>query len=331
MSLPTQGDVHVNAPLTDLSVQYAQSLDKFGADKLAPIHPSDKQSNVLFKFTKDYWGRDSMKERGPGTAAAEAGYGVDSSTSFTCIPYALKKPIADQVRANEDAPLNSDRNAMQFLVLMERIKREKAFVTAAMSSGTWTTTKTGVASGVSTNQFLQWNDAASTPIEDIRGWCTEIELLTMGAARPNVLGLGQQVWDKLADHPDLIDRLKYGGQLQGSMAKVTPQMVAALLGLEEIVVMGAVENTATEGATASAAYIAGKKAVLLYRNNAPGIESVTGVKTFTWSRYIGNPMGWRIKTYRDESRESDMVEIQSAFTHKLIAADAGVYIPSAVA
>lgn len=331
MTLPTPGDSHVNAPLTDLSVQYAQSLDKFGADKLAPIHPSDKQSNVYWKFTKDYWGRDAMRERGPSAQAAEAGYGIDSSNSYACIPYAVKKLIPDQVRANEDGPLNSDRNAMQFVTILERIRREKAFVTAAMSSNTWTTTKTGVASGVTTNQFLQWNDGASTPIEDIRGWCTEIELLTMGAARPNVLGLGQQVWDKLADHPDIVDRLKYGGQLAGQLAKVTPDMVAALLGLEEVVIMGAVENTATEGATASASYIAGKKAVLLYRNTATGIESLTGVKTFTWSRYIGNPMGWRIKTYRDESRESDVVEMQSAFTHKLIAADAGVYIPTAVA
>lgn len=330
MSLPTQGDVHVNAPLTDLSVQYAQSLDKFGADRLAPIHASDKQTNLFFKFTKDYWGRDAMRLRAPGTQAADAGYGV-TTDSFACIPYAVRKPIADLVKSNEDAPLNSERNAMQFVMLLERIRREKAFVTAAMSASTWTTTETGVAGAPGANQFKQWNDAASTPIEDIRSWCTEVELLTMGAARPNVLGLGQQVWDALVDHPDLIDRLKYGGQLQGNLAKVTPQMVAALLGLEEIVVMGAVENTAAEGATASAAYIAGKKACLVYRNTAPGVESVTGVKTFTWSRYIGNPNGWRIKTYRDENIESDIVECQSAFTHKLIAADAGVYVASAVA
>ena len=330
MSLPTQGDVHVNAPLTDLSVQYAQSLDKFGADKLAPIHPSDKQTNLFFKFTKDYWGRDAMRLRAPGTQAADAGYGV-TTDSFACIPYAVRKPISDLVKSNEDAPLNSERNAMQFVMLLERIRREKAFVTAAMSATTWTTTETGVAGVPAANQFKQWNDAASTPIEDIRSWCTEVELLTMGAARPNVLGLGQQVWDALVDHPDLIDRLKYGGQLQGNMAKVTPQMVAALLGLEEIVVMGAVENTAADAAAPSAAYIAGKKACLVYRNTAPGVESVTGVKTFTWSRYIGNPNGWRIKTYRDENIESDIVECQSAFTHKLIAADAGIYVASAVA
>lgn len=330
MSLPTQSDVHINGPLTDLSVLYAQSLDKFGADKLAPVHASDKQSNSYFTFDAGDWGRDTMKVRGAGAPAAEAGYRL-STGSFTCVPYALRKPIPDQVRSNEDSPLNSDRNAMQFLVLMERIRREKAFVDAAMSSGKWTTTKTGVSSAPSANQFLQWNDAASTPIENIRAYLTEIELLTMGAARPNVLAMGQQVWDALADHPDIIDRLKYGGQLQGSLAKVSPQMVAALLGLEEIVVMGAVENTAVEGAAASASFIAGKKAILIYRNPAPGIESLTGVKTFTWSRYIGNPMGWRMKSYRDEERESDIVEIQSAFVHKLIAADTGVYMPSVVA
>jgi hypothetical protein len=330
MSLPTAGDVHVNAPLTDMSVQYAQSLDKFGADKLAPIMPSDKQTNLFFKFTKSYWGRDEMKVRGPGSEAVEAGYGVETD-SFACIGYAVKKMIADQVRSNEDNPLNSDRNAMQFVTQLERIRREKAFAAACLATSKWSTDKAGVAGTPTTNQFKQWNDSASTPIENIRAYCTEIELLTLGAARPNVLGISQPVWDALADHPDIVDRLKYGGQLAGALAKVSPDMVAALLGLDEIVILSAVENTALEGATAAASYIAGKGAVLLYRNTTPSIESVTAVRTFTWKNYLATDAGFRIKKYRDEGRASDVVEMESAFVHKIAAQDAGAYLATVVA
>lgn len=330
MTLPTAGDVHVNAPLTDLSVQYAQSLEKFAADRLAPVHPSDKQSDLFYRFQKDYWGRDEMKARAPGSEAAEAGYGI-TTDSFACLPYAAKKMIPDQIRSNTDDVLDQDRNAMQFLTRLERIRREKSFVSAAMTAGKWSTDKTGVAAAPAANQFLQWNDAASTPIENIRAYCTEIEKLTLGAARPNVLGISQPVWDALADHPDIVDRLKYGGQLSGSLARVTPDMVAALLELEEVVIMGAVENTAAEGAAFSANYIAGKGAVLLHRNPAKGIEVITAAKTFTWKRYLGSDAGWRIKTYRDEARESDVVEMQAAFVHKLVAVDAGAYLASVVA
>lgn len=326
-SLPTAGDVHVNRPLTNMSIQYAQALDKFKADQLAPIISGENRSDIFYKFTKDYWFRDEMKERGPGTEAVEAGYGVEQD-SYRVIPYAVRKPISDQVRSNEDSPLNSDRNAMQFVTRLERIRREKAFAAVALAAN-WTTTRTGVAAAPTGVQFLQWNDAASTPIEDVQAWCTLVELLT--GFRPNVLAIGQQVWDALKNHPDLIDRLKYGGQLQGNLAKVTPAMVAALFELEELVVMSAIENTAKEGQAFAGSYIAGKKGVLMYRDTSAGIEGVTAIRTFTWKRYLAGEAGFRIKKYRLEQFESDYVEMQSAFVHKIVAADCGIYLPSMVA
>jgi hypothetical protein len=325
---PTPGDVHVNRPLTNLSVQYAQALDKFKADDLAPIHAGDNKTDSFFVFTKDAWFRDEMKVRGPGAEAVEAGYGISTDT-YGCIPYAVRKAISDQTRANEDSPLNSDRNAMQFVTRLERIRREKAFVSTCFVSTAWTTTRTGVAGAPSGVQFKQWSDAASTPIEDVQGWCTLVELLT--GFRPNVLCIGQQVWDALKNHPDLIDRLKYGGQLQGNLAKVTPDMVAALFELEEICVMSAVENTAAEGATWSGSYIAGKKGLLQYRDKTAAVEAVTAVKTFTWRRYLSADVGFRIKKYRLEQFEADYVEIQSAFVHKVIAADLGIFLDTMVA
>lgn len=331
-NLPTPGDVHVNRPLTNMSVQYAQALDKFKADDLAPIIAADNRTDLFYKFTKDYWFRDAMKERGPGTEAAEAGYGIETD-SYACVPYAVRKAISDQTRANEDSPLNSDRNAMQFVTRLERLKREKKFCDVALVSASWDTTRTGVAGAPSGVQFKQWNDSASTPIEDVQAWCTLIELAT--GFRPNVLSIGQQVWDKLKDHPDLIDRLKYGGQLTGNLAKVTPAMVAALFELEELCVMNAVENTAVEKAPGTAsftgAYIAGKKGLLQYRDKSAAIEGVTAIRTFTWRRYLSADVGWRIKKYRLEQYESDYVEIQSAFVHKVIAKDLGIFLDTMVA
>ena len=331
MSLPTPGDVHVNAPLTSLSVLYAQSLTRFGADRLFPVVSSDKESNVYFTFDKKYWARDTMKARAIGAMAAEGGFGV-STASYFCNTYAIRKPIADRLRRNSDNPLNQDRSAMRYVTLMERIRREKQFATDCLTTSVWSSDKTGVAGAPGANQFKQWNDAASTPIEDVHGWITEVDLLTLGAARPQALGLGQQVWDKLIDHPDIIDRLKYGGQLQGQLATVTTQMVAALFGLEEIVILSAIEETATEGqATSVPAYIAGKKALLLYRQPSPMIEEVSAGYTMCWQDVGAAPEGWRIKKYRDEPIESDIVENQSSFVQKIVAPDAGLYAASVVA
>lgn len=331
MTLPTPGDVHVNAPMTNFSLLYAQGLDRFAADKMFPIVTSDKESNLFYKFDKKYWARDTMKVRAIGAEAAEGGFGV-TTDSFLCITYALKKKVPDRLRRNSDNPLNQDRAATRYLTQMERIRREKQFVTDILKTSFWTSEKTGVAGAPGANQFKQWNDGASTPVEDVRSWRTEVDKNTLGAGKPNIMGVGKEVWDKLADHPDIIDRLKYGGQLQGTLAKVTTQMVASLFELDDLIVADALEETALEGqATSVPAYMWGKKALLLYRQPSPQIEEVSAGYTLCWQDVGANAMGWRMKQYREEGVESDIFEIQSQFVQKQTAADAGAYIASAVA
>lgn len=329
MSLPSAGSVHVNRPLTNMSVLFAQSLTRFAADRMMPMVSSDKESNSYFTFDKRYWARDSMRPRGLATQAAQGGWGV-GNTSYFCNTFALNKPIPDRLRRNTDAPLNQDRAAMRYLMQMDRIRREKQFTTDFLKTGVWSSDKAGVAAAPIANQFLFWDNPASTPIEDIRGFRQAADLLTLGAARPNVLGLGKQVWDKLADHPDIIDRLKYGGQLKGEGAKATPAMFAALLDLDEVLIADAVEETATEGQASSGAYMWGKKALLLYRNEAPQIEEVSAGYTFVWQDEGAAKEGFRIKKYRDETIESDVVELQDSFVQQAIAPDAGVFLNTVI-
>jgi len=66
--------------------------------------------------------------------------------------------------------------------------------------------------------------------------------------------------------------------------------------------------------------------LLFYRPPNPGVEVASALYTLTWRQYAGNANGTRIKKYRDENKASDMVEIESAFAHKVVAADLGVYI-----
>ena len=49
--------------------------------------------------------------------------------------------------------------------------------------------------------------------------------------------LSEPVWLKLVDHPDLVDRVKYG-QTAGRPAAVSREALAAILELDRILVMG---------------------------------------------------------------------------------------------
>jgi hypothetical protein len=330
MSLPTNRDVHVNQVLTDWALQYSNELTDFKADQLAPIVPSKKQSNAYFTYEKADWFRDEMKERGDGAPVPMAGYRVNSDNSFTIKVWSIGKPIDDQEEDNQDDPLSADEDATKFVTDKERIRREKAFAAACMATSKWGTDVTGntSASVYGSNTVAQWEDSDSTPLEDVAYYRTKMKLAT--GLNGNVLVLGRQVWDVLKNHPDLLARIS-GGSNNGNPAKVTQEIVAQIMELEELVVMEAVENTAIEGATMTGAFIAGKHGLLMHRNKTAGRKGATAVKTFTWQRPKTDANGIAILKYPGATPHQRIVECESNFTHKIVATDLGVFFNGLVA
>jgi hypothetical protein len=233
------------------------------------------------------------------------------------------------LRGNADAVLNMDRDATEFLTQQALIRREKIFAAYMFAAAKWGTDVAGKAAAPGAGEFLQWNDGASTPIENIRAGKLAIKQATGYAA--NTLVLSEPVWNQLIDHPDLVDRLKYG-QTSGRPAMVTREAIAAILELERVLVMGAIENTAGEGLTASHSFIGGKHALLCHVAPNPGLLTPSAAYTFAWNGYLGaGNEGNRIKRYRWEIIASDIVEIEMAFDQKLVATELGYFFKDAVA
>lgn len=327
---PTPGDVHVNAPLTNISIAYMQKAENFVASRVFPNIPVSKQSDRYYVYDRGDFNRDEMKERAPGTESAGGSYKLDSTPTYYCTQYSFHKDIPDQVRANADAALNPDREATGFVTTKALIRREKAFAATYFTTGKWSVDITGVSGTPSTNQVKQWNDAAANPIEDVRLGKRYIAERT--GFEPNKLVLGRAVYDTLVDHPDIIDRVKYGQSGVGGPARVTKANLAALFEVDEILVMNAIENTAKEGQANSHAFIGGKKALLIYSTPEPGLMTPTAGYTFSWTGLMGNGVeGNRIRSFRREKLQSDRVEIDICFDMKLVAADLGYFWDSIVA
>ena len=156
-------------------------------------------------------------------------------------------------------------------------------------------------------------------------------MLEATGIRANTLTLSEKVKDRLLDHPDIIDRLKYG-QTPGSAVVATMADLARLFELDRILVSSAVENTAAQGAAAEHSFIAGRHALLTHSAPAPGLMVPSAGYTFSWNGYMGaTGLGHRIKTFRMESLASDRVEIEMAFAMKRVAADLGVFFNNIVA
>ncbi len=329
MPLPTQSDVHVNRPLTNISVATMQQDTNFVANKVFPIIPVQNQGNSYFTYDNAYWNKDEMQQRADSTETVGNGYAIGTDTYF-CLPYGFHKDIGDQVRANADDPINLDREATMYVSTKALIKREKLFATNYFAGGVWTRDYDGVASAPTAGQVIQWSDYTnSNPITDV--WDAKEYTLQLTGYEPNKLVLGYSVFKTLVNHPDLIDRINQG-QTPGGPAMIGEADLARLFKVDQVLVMRGIENTAAEGATASNSFIGGKKALLVYAPPSPGLMTPSGGYIFSWTGYLGaGNQGQRIKRFRMEHLAADRVEIEIAYDMKKVAAGLGAFWDTIVA
>lgn len=330
MPNPTASDVHVNVPLTNVSIAWIQQQDAFVATQVFPNVPVAQQSNRYYTYQRDDWFRSEAQLRAPGTESAGSGFRIDNTPTYYCDVFAVHKDIDDQIRSNADSMVAMDRDATMWTTQQLLVKRDALWASTFFTTGVWTgatggTDLTGVAGVPGANQFKQWDQAGSTPIEDIRK--ERIAVAGKTAQRPNVLVLGAHVWRVLQDHPEFLDRIKYTQK-----GLVTTDLLATVLELDKVVVAYGVQSTNIEGQTEASSFIFGKHALLAYAAPAPSLMTPTAGYTFSWTGYVGaGPMGNRISTFRMDALKSDRVEGEMAFDMKVVAPELGVFYSGAVA
>jgi hypothetical protein len=329
MPTPTASDVHVNVPLTNISVAWAQQQSNFVADQVFPNIPVPQQSNLYFKYQRDDWYRSEAEVRAPGTESAGGGWHL-STDSYAAVVYAIHKDVDDQIRANADSVISMDRDATMWVTTQLLLKRDllwaaQYFVTGSGWTGGNGANLTGVAGAPGANQFKQWDAAGSTPIEDLRK--QRILMAEKTGYRPNVLVLSAHVWRVLQDHPEFLDRVKYTQR-----GEVSTDLLASLCEIDKVVVSYGVASTNAEGQTEATSFVFGKNALLLYSPSNPGLMQPSAGYTFSWTGYTGaGIMGSRIKTFRMEQLNADRVEGEMAFSLKQVAPELGQMFLAAVA
>ena len=165
--------------------------------------------------------------------------------------------------------------------------------------------------------------ATSDPVIDIR---TQIfHMCKLGVDPANMtLTIAADVYQVLLDHPKFLERYE---QVQASI--LNEQLMAAVLGIGQVVVPMSVYNTAAEGATPVNDYIHSGRTLLTWAPASPSINVPSAGYTFAWSGLMGSQgSGMRMKRYRREVRSSDQIEGESAFDTKVVSAELGVLFDS---
>ena len=296
-ALPTINDVTpVNPVLSDLSIGFKNA--EFLWDRIAPVQEVPLRAGTFFTFTRDYWMRRMEgAERAPEAGYTRLDYGV-GSTNYKALEYGFEKVLGDPIKAASQTAEDLEAVDTEYLTQMIQLELEKQATAAFFVTGKWGTSRV-LASGD------QWSDLAnSDPIAD-----TDLARRTVRQNTGRTIGqlfLGALGWEKLKEHPLILDKYKHS-----QTGVMTRELVAAALELDEVVVGESVENTAAEGATFVGADIWADNALWKVAD-PPGLFSPVAAMHFIWNE--NNNVPWAVQSYRDEIIRSNVTRI---FTHSV--------------
>jgi hypothetical protein len=322
MPNPTQSDLHINVPLTNVSIGYMINRRDFIADKVFPRVPVNKQSDLYWKYRKSDWRRTDAQRRAPGTETVGSGWKTDTGQYYAHV-YGVHKDIDDQVRANADSFWSLDKDATLFVTNQLLLRRDLDWNNAYFKTGVWATNQVGG------TDFDAWNDVTSDPIVQFANLQTEF--IKQSGRKANTLVLGANAITTLKNHPDIIDRIKYTQR-----GVVTEELLSSLLDVDKILVSYATQETsgkefadgATQDGQANYDFINNADSALLcYTPSAPSLMTPAAGYIFTWNGYLaGNQYGVRMKNFRMEHIASDRIEGEMTYDMKVVSPEMGVFL-----
>ena len=320
-------NAHIDRAMTNISVAYMQDDKNFIADKVFPIIPVKRQSDVYYQYSRADFMRDEARERGAATESVGSDYGVEAQDPYFCKKHAFHTDLTPEERANYDEPLDADKDATDFVTQKMLLRREMAWASKFFKTGVWGTEFTGNATAdPATNKLAYWNLPTSTPIEDVTN--AGIEMASGTAFKPNTLVLSPYAFNALKNHEDILDRIKYTQK-----GIVTADLLATLFEVENVYVAWGVANTAAKGATEATSFIMGKHALLCYSNPAPALRKPSAGYIFAWTGLEGSGgYGNRIVRLPMDMLGigTERIEGEIAFDSKVICSDLGVFFKDIV-
>ena len=326
MALLTPSSVHIDQPLTNLTLAYVQSQENFIADKVFPTVGVAKQSDKYYIYDRASMNRSGdVKKLAPRTEVDRIGLALSNSSYFADV-YGLGMDFDEQTLANEDAALEIRAAGAQTLVNRILIDREEKFASTFFAASVWT--------GESTPANL-WSDYTnSTPITDVTTARRAMQL-TSGGYKPNTMVVGKEVRDILINHPDILARLN-GGATVSNTALVTNAKLAEIFEVENFFVMEAVKNSGAEGLAESNAFIGGKHALLTHTPSSAGLMTPAAGLTFAWNSISGvNNLGVSIESFSDDALKrmqvAEHIQAKLAYDMKVVGADLGYFFNTCVA
>ncbi len=300
---------HLDPTMTAASVMYKNPAHSLIADRVMPIVAVSNRKfgyitypvGTFFDVTDSTMGRTASSNQ----ANIKSNRGVGE-----VLDYGLHDLIPmDDINQANNAPqitANPMMDAAMHLTSLVQNNRERRVAVAVQDIKNYDPKFVEALSAAS-----QWDDPASDPVEAM------LVALDKPLMRPNRIVIGQEVWTKIRLNENVAKRI-YGANAAGAI--ITPQALADVLMVAEIIIGQSYMNTAKAGKEATLSRIWGKDVAMLYID--PSANTQGGV---TWG-FTASYRGRQVETkFKDEKGlgGSQKIQVGESCAEVVIAKQAG--------
>jgi len=300
--------------LTAFAVLNRNPLDMFIADLVMPPIPVSGRTGSFNSISAGfrYASPTQGLKRGSGAQFNRLALDLTKTSAYTLEEWGIEAPVDDidkTFASDDEVSLNEAATALATADLMIERERDAA---ALMNSASVITQTSALASA------LRWDKAGVDPRPNIDAAAETVQTAVGIPQEQLSLQINQQTWNVLRRNDALMQFFRAGNP---GMTTMNRAQLASALNLKEVIVGGAVGNTAKEGQTESNAYIWGKSALIFYREESPVSPMMPRGCGFTFQH---KSKGLQVEKYREEPR-TDIV-LASALEDRVVTSAASAYL-----
>lgn len=303
--MPQKSQLHVNQLLSNVSVQYKNT--DYIADKVFPKIGVTKDTDLYRVYDRNF--KIPETRRAPKGVANEFGFEF-STSSYALEQHALKDYVGvDEEEQNDQGSLQVDTTESLTDVILRRMELSVANL--------FTSTNWSLNVSLSTAQQFSLNSITSDPVQTFDTATTVVIQNSGQAVNFGILPRDGMVAVK--NHVSILDRVKY------TSSDVSLEMIKGLLGLKELLVPTAVQDTALPGLTPTIAPFFADFAFVGWKPASGG-----GIKTPSCG-YMFERSAPRVRSWFDNERNATAIEVEVKFQPKIVASLTGYLIKDTMA
>lgn len=297
----TPKSVHVDAALTNLAIKFRNMA--LVAERIFPVVPVVKESDKYYIFRQEELIIEKAL-RAAGAESKEIKWDVDTST-YSAEEYALKHLVPDRIMDNADNVVRPKMTSTQKLTDKLLLAQERRVQQIAQNT-TFITNNAAPS--------VQWDQASPNIENDVD--VAKNSVRTNAGVEASSIVLAYKVAQIVKRDTTVRNLIRY--TVPGDVLLRNGDLPPVLWNLE-VIIAGAIRNTANEAAAQSLSDIWTDDVLVFYKEATPSIDALSLGYIFRVGNFV-------TKTWREEPRAGDMVEVSVIEDEKAVAAAAGYLI-----